>query len=290
MFFEFASNLNLYFKFIIFIFRTMKRQQVFIQIQIFIYLSTCKGVVIFNSQSTDSPNQSTSFKRTFSEMQSRSQECESASNSLLRNEKNIVYNGTTPAISTYKISDKNELFLKMKSLLRPSGDSDDEYGLPEEVEAECDERLQTKFQTWLDYKISHNKRFNDTFLKPQFRNPSIIQKMIEYLDLDEVGSNYDLEEFDPNGFVPEMYYEELAKAQQKAMMPQIPAPPTLPGVSVATTVAATAIQVAQQRAIEFAASTSQSVNLESMGGFLKHHFNLNLISAGVKKKKSRWDQ
>ncbi|KAI8910502.1 HCNGP-like protein-domain-containing protein [Entophlyctis helioformis] len=47
-----------------------------------------------------------------------------------------------------------------------------------------------------------------------FRNPAIMSKLIEYLQLDEAGSNFPKATFDPAGLPAEAFYDELAKAQE----------------------------------------------------------------------------
>jgi hypothetical protein len=60
--------------------------------------------------------------------------------------------------------------------------------------------LQTKIQKWTELKqqgISFNSRLLNT---PAFLNPSITQKMIDFLEFTEYGSNYNVSIFDPMHF------------------------------------------------------------------------------------------
>lgn len=50
-----------------------------------------------------------------------------------------------------------------------------------------------------------------------FRNPSIYEKLVSFLDIDELGSNFPPEIFDPHKWGPESFYEELAKRQKEVM-------------------------------------------------------------------------
>ena len=50
----------------------------------------------------------------------------------------------------------------------------------------------------------------------EYRNPSIFEKLIEHMKIDERGTNYPPELHDPYRFELESYYELLAKAQDAA--------------------------------------------------------------------------
>ena len=47
--------------------------------------------------------------------------------------------------------------------------------------------------------------------RKNFRNPSIYEKLIEYCDIDEHGTNFPKELYDGHLFGKESYYDELAK-------------------------------------------------------------------------------
>ena len=59
-----------------------------------------------------------------------------------------------------------------------------------------------------------NKSIHD---HKDFRNPSIYQKLIEMCGLDELGTNFERDDFDPARWGPESSLEELGKAQTAAM-------------------------------------------------------------------------
>ncbi len=42
-----------------------------------------------------------------------------------------------------------------------------------------------------------------------FRNPSIVSKLIEFLEVDEIGSNFEMQVFDPHGFAESDYFESI---------------------------------------------------------------------------------
>jgi hypothetical protein len=51
----------------------------------------------------------------------------------------------------------------------------------------------------------------------KFRNPSIYDKLIQYCDINELGTNFPPETWDISVYGPDAYYEELAKAQKSEM-------------------------------------------------------------------------
>lgn len=53
--------------------------------------------------------------------------------------------------------------------------------------------------------------------KKDFRNPSMYEKLIVHCDIDELGSNFPSEIYDPHEFRKEDHYDELAKRQTEAM-------------------------------------------------------------------------
>lgn len=50
-----------------------------------------------------------------------------------------------------------------------------------------------------------------------FRNPSIYEKLIQFCDIDEFGTNYPPELYDPSIWGKQSYYEDLAKVQKEDM-------------------------------------------------------------------------
>jgi hypothetical protein len=73
---------------------------------------------------------------------------------------------------------------------------------------------QIKFKKWkslMNQGLYFNDRLENT---PAFRNPSIISKLIDFLGVDEFGTNLDPKVFDPKGFPPEAYYDRLSKKFQ----------------------------------------------------------------------------
>lgn len=54
--------------------------------------------------------------------------------------------------------------------------------------------------------------FNENLLKNKaFRNPHIYNKLVEFVELDEIGSNFDRGVFDPYGFPSEAFADQVGK-------------------------------------------------------------------------------
>lgn len=47
-----------------------------------------------------------------------------------------------------------------------------------------------------------------------FQNPHICEKLVDFMNLEEFGSNYRKDLFDPNEFGPDSHFRQLAKSQQ----------------------------------------------------------------------------
>jgi len=89
--------------------------------------------------------------------------------------------------------------------------------LPPEPTGRCSNKLQEKILKLLEKKHREDLDLNTSIQKRKdFRNPSIYKKLLSYLNLDETGSNYPKNLFDPTGWTEESFYENLSKAQKEA--------------------------------------------------------------------------
>ncbi|CAG8440477.1 10952_t:CDS:2 [Acaulospora colombiana] len=106
--------------------------------------------------------------------------------------------------------------IAMRRLLTPKSiEGMENWGIPPEPETECDQALQEKIAHFHQLK-SKGIFFNENLLKNKaFRNPHIYNKLVEFVELDEIGSNFDRAIFDPYGFPPEAFADQLAEAQKK---------------------------------------------------------------------------
>ncbi|XP_043832122.1 SAP30-binding protein-like isoform X2 [Dromiciops gliroides] len=96
--------------------------------------------------------------------------------------------------------------------------SPDEIKIPPEPPGKCSNHLQDKIHKLYERKIKEGMDMNYIIQrKKEFRNPSIYEKLIQYCSIDELGTNYPKDMFDPHGWSEDSYYEALAKAQKIEM-------------------------------------------------------------------------
>lgn len=82
----------------------------------------------------------------------------------------------------------------------PKKDRFAEYGftLPPEPKAKCSQELQDKITKMYEKMKTHNMDMNKIIQeRKEFRNPSIYEKLIQYCEIDELGTNYPPEIYDP---------------------------------------------------------------------------------------------
>lgn len=94
-----------------------------------------------------------------------------------------------------------------------------EYGfnLPPEPKGKCPQELQDKITNMYE-KMKSGMDMNKLIQeRKEFRNPSIYEKLIQYCDIDELGTNYQPEIYDPLQWGKESFFEELAKVQKIEM-------------------------------------------------------------------------
>jgi len=90
--------------------------------------------------------------------------------------------------------------------------------LPPEPAGNCSRELQEKIEKMWRRKVEEKIDFNHMIQnKKAFRNPSIYEKLILHLNIDELGTNFPPELYDGHLFGKESYYEELAKQQKIEM-------------------------------------------------------------------------
>jgi len=90
--------------------------------------------------------------------------------------------------------------------------------IPPEPKGRCSSHLQEKFGNYYEKMTREGLDMNVVIQnQKQFRNPSIYEKLIQFCQIDELGTNYSPEIYDPSKFGPTSYYEDLAKAQKAEM-------------------------------------------------------------------------
>ncbi|KAG7491742.1 hypothetical protein MATL_G00006660 [Megalops atlanticus] len=119
-------------------------------------------------------------------------------------------------ISESEKRDPNELVAQFSEKVRNM--SPDEIRIPPEPPGRCSNHLQEKIQKLYERKLHGDFDTNSHIQKKkEFRNPSIYEKLIQYCGIDELGTNYPKDMFDPHGWSEDSYYEALAKAQKVEM-------------------------------------------------------------------------
>ncbi|XP_042513108.1 SAP30-binding protein-like [Macadamia integrifolia] len=81
--------------------------------------------------------------------------------------------------------------------------------LPPPPKAKCSEQLQERINKFLAYKRA-GKSFNaEVRNRKDYRNPDFLLHAVRYQDIDQLGSCFCKEVFDPHGYDKSDYYEEL---------------------------------------------------------------------------------
>ncbi|KAM9773808.1 SAP30-binding protein [Syngnathus typhle] len=112
--------------------------------------------------------------------------------------------------------DPNELVALFSEKVRNM--SPDEIRIPPEPPGRCSIQLQEKIHKLYERKLHGDFDTNSHIQKKkEFRNPSIYEKLIQFCSIDELGTNYPKDMFDPHGWSEDSYYEALAKAQKVEM-------------------------------------------------------------------------
>ncbi|NWH38727.1 S30BP protein, partial [Chloropsis hardwickii] len=89
---------------------------------------------------------------------------------------------------------------------------------PPEPPGRCSNQLQDKVEKLYEKKMKEGMDMNYIIQKKkEFRNPSIYEKLVQFCSIDEIGTNYPKDMFDPHSWSEDSYYEALAKAQKTEM-------------------------------------------------------------------------
>ncbi|RDX82356.1 SAP30-binding protein, partial [Mucuna pruriens] len=81
--------------------------------------------------------------------------------------------------------------------------------LPSHPKAKCSEELQRKINKFLEYKKA-GKSFNaEVRNRKDYRNPDFLLHAVSYQDIDQIGSCFSKDVFDPHGYDPSDFYDEI---------------------------------------------------------------------------------
>ncbi|CAE6453764.1 unnamed protein product [Rhizoctonia solani] len=89
------------------------------------------------------------------------------------------------------------------------------FGIPPPSEDPIDAELAAKISKFLALK-KQGTHFNDILMKNKsFNNPHIYAKLVDFVEVDETGTNFPKSVWNPHDIKPEWYADELATAQKK---------------------------------------------------------------------------
>ncbi|KAL1124607.1 hypothetical protein AAG570_001231 [Ranatra chinensis] len=95
-------------------------------------------------------------------------------------------------------------------------ESDEEPKLPPEPVGRCSKDLQDKITRL--FNDMRGLDMNSVIQRrKEFRNPSIYEKLIQFCSINEFGTNYPADVYDPTVWGKESFYDELNKAQRADM-------------------------------------------------------------------------
>ncbi|XP_058095545.1 uncharacterized protein LOC131240979 [Magnolia sinica] len=89
--------------------------------------------------------------------------------------------------------------------------------LPPPPKTKCPEELQKKINKFLDYKRA-GKSFNaDLRNRKDYRNPDFLLHAVRYQDIDQIGTCFSKDVFDPHGYDKSDYYDEIEADMKREM-------------------------------------------------------------------------
>ncbi|GAQ84282.1 hypothetical protein KFL_001830100 [Klebsormidium nitens] len=87
--------------------------------------------------------------------------------------------------------------------------------MPPPPEGKCSDELQLKFARWVEL-LKQGRSFNESMRSSKpYRNPDFLAKVVAYHEIDEIGSCFAKDVFDPHGLPEEDFYDNLATAQRQ---------------------------------------------------------------------------
>ncbi|CAO3626241.1 unnamed protein product [Cunninghamella blakesleeana] len=104
----------------------------------------------------------------------------------------------------------------LKDLLIPKPiDGIYNWGILPEPNTECDSEQQEKIEHFLSLRKSGHSLNEHLQKNKSFRNPRIYAKLVEFVDIDELGSNFPKDQFDPKGFPSSSYIDGILDIQHQ---------------------------------------------------------------------------
>lgn len=89
--------------------------------------------------------------------------------------------------------------------------------LPPQPTTKCSDDLQRKFSKYIAFKNA-GRSFNEDLRKSKgYRNPDFLQRAVKHQEIDQIGSCFRKEIFDPHGYDPSDFYDALALELRREM-------------------------------------------------------------------------
>lgn len=92
-----------------------------------------------------------------------------------------------------------------------------EAELPAVVSRDVKPKAAEKVATFLNYRRKGHHFMTNLKGKKDFKNPYILDKVVDYFRIDDIQSNFNKRVFDPQSYSMELFYDNLALAQKKYM-------------------------------------------------------------------------
>ncbi|BGP39971.1 hypothetical protein JCM10449v2_003929 [Rhodotorula kratochvilovae] len=90
-----------------------------------------------------------------------------------------------------------------------------EFGIPPVPTGPCKPSVEAKLANFHALRLSRGLHFNDSLhASKAFRNPRIYAKLVEFVDVDETGSNWDKRIWDPKGLGADASAARIAELQK----------------------------------------------------------------------------
>lgn len=90
--------------------------------------------------------------------------------------------------------------------------------LPPPPEDKCSVELQEKIIKFLALRKTTGRNFNaEVRNRKEFRNPDFLLHAVTYQDIDQIGSCFSKDVFDPHGYDPSDYYDEIEADMKREM-------------------------------------------------------------------------
>lgn len=126
---------------------------------------------------------------------------------------------TNPEVTNNLVSyfEDHDIVMSDEEIDRRS-DLDEEDILPPEPQGRCSKELQDKIARLHEKMEKDGVNMNFLIQKRKdFRNPSIYEKLLQFCNINELGTNYPPHLYDPLRWGKESFYEELGRLQKEDM-------------------------------------------------------------------------